>query len=96
MQGYDLSFLITFSILEDYEREKLIHFIIDFMEGIDSEISAMKIGINSRARSVASQYMRSFLCWIVFSQTRQNPQFYSTSFCGARSFGPPASFAMMI
>ena len=74
-QGYDISFLITFSILEDYEREKLIHFIIDWMEGIDSEISAMKIGINSRARSVASQYMRSFLCFHVFSQTRQNPQF---------------------
>lgn len=31
------------------------------MEGIDAEISAMKIGVNARARSVASQFMRSFI-----------------------------------
>lgn len=60
-QGYDISFLITYSILEDYDREKIISFIIDFMEGIDAEISAMKIGVNARARSVASQFMRSFI-----------------------------------
>ena len=36
----------------------MISFIIDFMEGIDSEISAMKIGVNARARSVAAQFMR--------------------------------------
>ena len=61
LQGYDISFLITYSILEDYDREKIISFIIDFMEGIDAEISAMKIGVNARARSVASQFMRSFI-----------------------------------
>ena len=60
-QGYDISFLITYSILEDYDREKIISFIIDFMEGIDAEISAMKIGVNARARSVGSQFMRSFI-----------------------------------
>ena len=60
-QGYDISFLITYSILEDYDREKIISFIIDFMEGIDAEISAMKSGVNARARSVASQFMRSFI-----------------------------------
>ena len=61
IEGYDISFLITYSILEDYDREKIISFIIDFMEGIDAEISAMKIGVNARARSVASQFMRSFI-----------------------------------
>ena len=45
-------------MLENYEREKIISFIIDFMEGIDAEISAIKIGINSRARSVAAQFMK--------------------------------------
>lgn len=39
----------------------MISFIIDFMEGIDSEISAMKIGVNVRARSVAAQFMRRFV-----------------------------------
>ena len=48
-------------IKENYEREKIISFIIDFMEGIDAEISAIKIGINSRARSVAAQFMKRFV-----------------------------------
>ena len=39
----------------------MISFIIDFMEGIDSGISAMKIGVNARARSVAAQFMRRFV-----------------------------------
>ena len=39
----------------------MISFIIDFMEGIDSEISAMKIGVNARARSVSAQFMRRFV-----------------------------------
>ncbi|KAK8816332.1 Actin-related protein 2/3 complex, subunit 4 [Blastocystis sp. ATCC 50177/Nand II] len=61
MEDYDISFLITYSVLENYEREKIISFIIDFMEGIDAEISAIKIGINSRARSVAAQFMKRFV-----------------------------------
>ena len=60
-QDYDISFLITYSLLENYEREKIISFIIDFMEGIDAEISAIKIGVNSRARSVAAQFMKRFV-----------------------------------
>ena len=59
--GYDISFLFTFSHLEDYKREELISFVIDFMEGIDAEISEMKINVNARARSVASQFMRGFM-----------------------------------
>lgn len=61
VQGYDISFLFTFSHLEDYKREELISFVIDFMEGIDAEISEMKINVNARARSVASQFMRGFM-----------------------------------
>lgn len=60
-QGYDISFLVTFSTLEEYDRERVISFILDFMEGIDSEISAMKIGVNARARGVAAQFMRRFV-----------------------------------
>ena len=60
-QGYDISFLVTFSTLEEYDRERVIAFIMDFMGGIDAEISAMKIGVNARARGVASQFMRRFV-----------------------------------
>ena len=60
-QGYNISFLVTFSTLEEYDRERVIAFIMDFMGGIDAEISAMKIGVNARARGVASQFMRRFV-----------------------------------
>ena len=36
-----------------------MHSVMQFMEEIDKEISAMKIAINARARIVASSYMRS-------------------------------------
>lgn len=52
---------MTFSTLEEYDRERVISFIMDFMGGIDAEISAMKIGVNARARGVASQFMRRFV-----------------------------------
>ena len=35
-------------------------FIITFLEEIDSEISYMKIAVNSRARIVASQFVGAF------------------------------------
>ena len=41
-------------------KHKLIDFIILFMEDIDREINAMKIAVNTRARIVASEFMRSF------------------------------------
>ena len=48
---------MTFSTLEEYDRERIISFILDFMEGIDSEISAMKIGVNARARGVMRRFV---------------------------------------
>jgi actin related protein 2/3 complex subunit 4 len=41
-------------------KQKLIDFIVQFMEDIDKEISAMKIAINARARVVASEFMKQF------------------------------------
>lgn len=60
IQGYDISFLISNTHLERYWKHKLIDFIIQFMEDIDKEISAMKIAINARARIVATEYMKQF------------------------------------
>lgn len=50
---------MTNTHMERMLRHKLIDFIIQFMEEIDKEISAMKIAINARARIVASSFMRS-------------------------------------
>jgi actin related protein 2/3 complex, subunit 4 len=40
-------------------KHKLIDFIIQFMEDIDKEISELKIGINARARVVATSFLEA-------------------------------------
>ncbi|KAF9579101.1 Actin- protein 2/3 complex subunit 4, partial [Lunasporangiospora selenospora] len=57
IEGYDISFLITNSHTEQMYKHKLVDFIIDFMEGVDKEISEMKLSINTRARTVAKAYL---------------------------------------
>jgi actin related protein 2/3 complex subunit 4 len=47
--------------LEKYWKAKLIEFIIQFMEDIDKEISAMKLAINARARIVATEFTKQFV-----------------------------------
>jgi hypothetical protein len=44
-QGYDVSFLLTNFNLEAMWKHKLIDFVVQFMEEIDSEISQMKIQV---------------------------------------------------
>mmetsp|Transcript_5484 Transcript_5484/g.5651 ORF Transcript_5484/g.5651 Transcript_5484/m.5651 type:complete len:173 (+) Transcript_5484:78-596(+) len=58
VEGYDISFLITHSHVEKMWKHKLIDFIIQFMDEIDKEISAMKLAINTRARIVATEYLK--------------------------------------
>mmetsp|Transcript_22349 Transcript_22349/g.45642 ORF Transcript_22349/g.45642 Transcript_22349/m.45642 type:complete len:179 (-) Transcript_22349:137-673(-) len=60
MAGYDVSFLLTNYNLENMYKHKLIDFVVQFMEEIDSEISAMKIQVNERARTIAFQYLKEF------------------------------------
>jgi len=60
IEGYDISFLITNVHLEQMWKHKLIDFIVEFMDEIDKEISAMKIAVNARARIVASEYLKQF------------------------------------
>ena len=57
LQGYSISFLVTHTHLEKMWKDKLIEFVIQFMEDIDKEISAMKLAVNSRARNVAVEFM---------------------------------------
>ncbi len=60
MPGYDVSFLLTNFNLESMWKHKLIDFVVQFMEEIDSEISAMKIQVNERARTVSYQFLKEF------------------------------------
>lgn len=55
--GYDLSFLITAAHLEAMDRERIVDFVVGFMEDIDKEVSAQKIAINARARLVAGSFL---------------------------------------
>lgn len=59
--GFDVSFLITNYHTEDLLKNKLIDFVIHFMQEIDSEISSMKLDVNSRARVVASTFLSQFI-----------------------------------
>ena len=59
-QGYDISFLITNTHLETMLRHKLIDFVIHFMEDVDKEVSAMKISVNARSRSIAAAFLEGF------------------------------------
>jgi actin related protein 2/3 complex subunit 4 len=60
VEGYDLSFLVTNFHTEQMYQNKLIDFIMQFMEEIDKEISDMKLAVNSRARITAEEFLKLF------------------------------------
>eukprot|EP00694_Reclinomonas_americana_P006826 EC797420.1.p1 GENE.EC797420.1~~EC797420.1.p1 ORF type:complete len:167 (+),score=64.70 EC797420.1:29-529(+) len=57
---YDLSFLITNKHLEGMPKDKLIDFIIAFMDEVDKTVSDMKLSVNTRASAVAKEYLSAF------------------------------------
>jgi len=61
VKGYDLSFLITNFHTEEMKKRELVNFILLFMEEVNSEISVMKLAVNSRARVVASTFLKQFI-----------------------------------
>lgn len=61
IDGYDISFLIIHSHIEDMKKHKLIDFIIHFIEEINSEVNTLKLNVNSRARVVASTFLTQFI-----------------------------------
>eukprot|EP00008_Paramoeba_atlantica_P006857 CAMPEP_0201487278 /NCGR_PEP_ID=MMETSP0151_2-20130828/12124_1 /ASSEMBLY_ACC=CAM_ASM_000257 /TAXON_ID=200890 /ORGANISM="Paramoeba atlantica, Strain 621/1 / CCAP 1560/9" /LENGTH=168 /DNA_ID=CAMNT_0047872275 /DNA_START=83 /DNA_END=589 /DNA_ORIENTATION=+ len=60
LEGYDISFLVTNFHTEQFYKHKLVDFVIQFMEDVDKEISAMKLSVNARARIVAVEYLKAF------------------------------------
>ena len=56
---FDFSFLITEDHLQKYKKEDLINFIMEFMQGIDKEISEMKLSVINQSRIAASYFTNS-------------------------------------
>jgi len=56
--GFDISILITNFHAEGMLKNKLIDFVIHFMQEIDSEVSKFKIAVNNRARVCATHFMK--------------------------------------
>ena len=48
--GYDISLLITNFTLENYKKEELIDFIIEFIQDFTKEVRDMKMSVNSQSR----------------------------------------------
>jgi actin related protein 2/3 complex subunit 4 len=60
LSGYDISFLITNFHTETMFKHRLVDFVMQFMEDIDKEVSALKLGVNSRGRVVAAKFLEAF------------------------------------
>ncbi|ESQ56245.1 hypothetical protein EUTSA_v10026384mg [Eutrema salsugineum] len=61
VQGYDISFLITNYHCEEMQKQKLIDFIVQFMEDIEKEITELKISVNTRGKLVATEFLKQFM-----------------------------------
>ncbi|XP_024985724.1 actin-related protein 2/3 complex subunit 4-like isoform X2 [Cynara cardunculus var. scolymus] len=61
VQGYDVSFLITSYHCEEMQKQKLIDFILQFMEDIDKEMTELKLTMNMRGRLVATEFLKQFI-----------------------------------
>ncbi len=59
--GYSISLLVENKHVEDKPRNKVVDFIVQFLEEIDKEISEMKLDVNSRARLVATHFHKSLI-----------------------------------
>lgn len=55
--GYDISFLITNFHLENYKKEDIIDFIVEFVQDLVKEVTDMKMTVNSQSRYVTTYLM---------------------------------------
>ena len=55
--GYDISLLITNFTLENYKKEELIDFIIEFIQDFTKEVRDMKMTVNSQSRFAITYLM---------------------------------------
>ena len=55
--GYDISFLITNFHLENYKKEDIIDFIVEFIQDFTKEVTEMKMTVNSQSRFATTYLM---------------------------------------
>ena len=55
--GYDISFLVTNFTLENYKKEDIIDFIIEFIQDFVKEVTDMKMTVNSQSRYATTYLM---------------------------------------
>ena len=55
--GNDISFLITNFHLENYKKEDIIDFIVEFVQDLVKEVTDMKMTVNSQSRYVTTYLM---------------------------------------
>lgn len=58
-EGYDFSFLISDEHLLRFKKEELINFVLEFVQGIDKEISEMKLSVINHSRMAACFFTNS-------------------------------------
>jgi len=56
-EGYDISFLITNYHLENYKKEEIIDYVVEFVQDLTKEITEMKLIVNSQSRLVSTYLM---------------------------------------
>ena len=56
-EGFDISFLITNFTLENYKKEDIIDFIIEFIQDFRKEVTDMKMTVNSQSRFATTYLM---------------------------------------
>mmetsp|Transcript_32796 Transcript_32796/g.52557 ORF Transcript_32796/g.52557 Transcript_32796/m.52557 type:complete len:170 (+) Transcript_32796:119-628(+) len=59
--GYDISFLVTHDHVEEMVVDKVVDFIMQWMEDVDKEISEQKLSVSSRGRVVAADFLKQFV-----------------------------------
>ena len=54
---YDFSFLVTEQHLENYKKEEIINFILQFIAGLTKDIADLKSLISSRSKMAAAYFL---------------------------------------
>eukprot|EP00850_Spirogloea_muscicola_P013074 SM000087S23356 [mRNA] locus=s87:229772:235023:+ [translate_table: standard] len=61
VEGFDISFLVTNTHLEEMQKDRVIDFIVQFMEDMDKEVSELKLSVNARGRHIATEFLKQFI-----------------------------------
>lgn len=57
VEGYDISFLITFAHVQQLGKQRIIDFVCNFIGTIDRELNYIKISITERASGIMQEWI---------------------------------------